>query len=112
MADIKTSQREGATVVELAGSIDGSTTAAMQEQVLPLVQPGTHLVVDMANVDFMSSAGLRMMLLLFRSVSAQGGKMVLTGVSEDIKDTMSLTGFLDFLTTADSVEAGLAEVSR
>ncbi len=101
----------GVSVVAVEGTIDGSTAPAAQEQILPLVTPGCRLVLDMARVDFMSSAGLRMMLLLFRRVSGTNGRIVLSGLSEEIKDTMSLTGFLDFFTTCDTVDAGLAALA-
>ena len=110
-AAVQTTIRDEATVIELRGTIDGSSAAEIQSDVLPLVQPTCKLVVDMSQVEFLSSAGLRLMLLLFRQVSGQGGKMVFTGLSEEIRDTMSLTGFLDFLSTAESLEDGLAAVA-
>ena len=62
----------------------------------------------MSQVHYMSSAGLRMLLVVYRTVSGQGGKVVLTGLSQDLEDTMSLTGFLDFFDHFESVDAGLA----
>jgi anti-sigma B factor antagonist len=98
---------EGVSVVGIEGELDGNTAPVAQAQVLPLIQPGCKLVLDMTRVAYMSSAGLRMMLLIFRQVAGKGGKIVLAGLSEEIKDTMSLTGFLDFFTTADTVDAAL-----
>jgi anti-sigma B factor antagonist len=62
----------------------------------------------MSGVEYMSSAGLRMMLSMHRQASTNKGQLVLVGLSEDIKDTMSATGFLGFFTVQDTVEAGLA----
>ena len=45
---------------------------------------------------YMSSAGLRMLLVIYRTIVGQGGKVVLVGLSEELQDTMALTGFLDF----------------
>ncbi len=101
---------DGVSVVGLRGDIDGNTAPNAQAQVLPLIQPGCKLVLDMAKVSYMSSAGLRMMLLIFRQVSGRGGKIVLSGLSEEIKDTMALTGFLDFFVTADTVDKAVAEI--
>jgi anti-sigma B factor antagonist len=98
---------EGISVIGLQGDLDGNTAPAAQARVLPLIQPGCRLVLDMTRVPYMSSAGLRMMLLVFRQVAGKGGRIVLAGLSEEIKDTMSLTGFLDFFTTADTVDAAL-----
>lgn len=99
---------EDATVVTLSGDLDGKTAPIAQEQIVPLCQASSKLILDMRNVIYMSSAGLRLMLLLHRQVSSVRGQMVLTGLSDDLKDTMSATGFLAYFTTADTVEAGLA----
>jgi anti-sigma B factor antagonist len=56
----------------------------------------------------MSSAGLRVLLAVYRQMTAQNGQVVLVGLVEEIKDTMSVTGFLDFFTTADSLEEAFA----
>ena len=51
----------------------------------------------MSGVEYMSSAGLRMLLSMYRQISRQNGGIVLVGLAEEIKDTMSVTGFLNFL---------------
>jgi anti-sigma B factor antagonist len=96
-----------AAVVALAGEIDASSAAAAQQQILPLAGPGARLVLDMSGVTFMSSAGLRMLLSTYRQISANQGRVVLVGLSEELSDTMAMTGFLGFFTTQATVEAGL-----
>jgi anti-sigma B factor antagonist len=98
------------SVVALDGTIDGSTVADAQARILAEIRTGCRLVLDLSRLEYMSSAGLRMMLLVFRQVSGQGGKVVLAGLAEEIRDTMSLTGFLDFFTTRDSVAEAIAAV--
>ncbi len=109
--NIATSTVGGVSVVTVQGTIDGSTAPLAQEQILPLVQTRCRLLLDMSRVDFMSSAGLRMMLLLYRRVAGSSGQVVLAGLSEEIRDTMALTGFLDFFTTCDTLDSGLAALS-
>jgi anti-sigma B factor antagonist len=101
----------GASVIHLEGTLDGSSAAVAQAAIVPLIESGCRLVLDLSGVDFMSSAGLRLMLLIFRQVSAAGGKVAMIGLSEEIRDTMSLTGFLDFFTTADSEDDALLAVA-
>jgi anti-sigma B factor antagonist len=48
-----------------------------------------------------------MLLSLYRQTTAKEGKLVLVGLTEDIQDTMSVTGFLDFFTTRETLESGL-----
>jgi anti-sigma B factor antagonist len=106
--DINIKTVEQVTVVEITGDIDGKTAPQAQSQILPLIQPNCKVVVDMSRVEYMSSAGLRMMLSLHRQASSSKGQLLLVGLSEEIKDTMSMTGFLNFFTFQDTVEAGLA----
>jgi anti-sigma B factor antagonist len=96
------------TIAEVSGDVDGSTAAKLQEEILPLAVPNSKILMDMTQVPYMSSAGLRMLLSLYRKVGSVEGKLVLVGLSEEIRDTMSITGFLDFFTTCDTVDAGLA----
>jgi anti-sigma B factor antagonist len=96
------------TIVELNGDIDASTAPKVQELVLPLAQSGKKLLLNMTEVPYMSSAGLRSLLALYRQASAQECKLVLVGLSPEITDTMSVTGFLAFFTITESVDQGIA----
>jgi anti-sigma B factor antagonist len=61
-------------------------------------------MLDMTKVDYLSSAGLRLLLLTYREVTAARGKVVLLGVSREIQTVMSHTGFLSFFVLSDSPE--------
>ncbi len=97
-----------AVAIAVLGDIDSGTVPVAQQQILALVQPQCRILLDMSKVGFMSSAGLRMLLFVYRQVSSAGGHVVVVGLSDDIKDTMALTGFLDFFKLYDTPEAGLA----
>ena len=109
--DITTSTLDGATVVAVDGEIDANTAPEAQEKILPLASPGCRLVLDLTNVPYMSSAGLRILLATYRQISSGGGKVVLVGVAEEIKDTMSVTGFIKFFTLRDTVQEGMEALS-
>lgn len=110
-AEVHIERRGPVAIVSIVGSIDGGSAAAVQEAIMPVLEPGCRLIIDLGAVDFMSSAGLRLMLLLFRQTARQGGKLILVGLSDEIRDTMSLTGFLDFFTTAEDLDAALATLA-
>jgi anti-sigma B factor antagonist len=105
--EINVKPAEQVTVIEISGEIDSNTAPQAQERVLPLVQPGVKILLDMSGVEYMSSAGLRMLLSMYRQITRQNGGLVLVGLAEEIKDTMSITGFLNFFTTRDTVDEGL-----
>ena len=98
---------DDAVVVTVVGELDGKTAPGAQQEIAPLIPAGGRVVLDMPGVGFMSSAGLRMMLLLYRQALSKESRIALVGLSEEIQDTMSATGFLDFFVVSDSVETGL-----
>jgi anti-sigma B factor antagonist len=65
----------------------------------------------MSKVPYMSSAGLRTLLSLYRQTTKEEGKLVLVGLSEELVDTMSVTGFLDFFIAKTTQEEGLAALA-
>jgi len=109
--DVNISTQGVANLVQLVGDLDGSTAPIAQEKILPLAAGGARVILDMSQVGYMSSAGLRMLLALYRSIAGRGGKVVLVGLSPDLEDTMSLTGFMDFFERFATLDEGLAALS-
>lgn len=101
---IENREQDGVAIVSISGEIDSKTAPEAQEILLPIVEQYHTMIMDMNELTFMSSAGLRIMLLLYRHATAQNGKVVLVGLSEQIQDTMSATGFLSFFDLSDSIE--------
>jgi anti-sigma B factor antagonist len=105
--DIITRTIGDATLATLRGELDGKTAPIAHEEIVPLCRKGGKLVLNLGEVNYMSSAGLRLMLLLYRQMRAVQGELVLVGLSEDLKNTMAATGFLDYFKMAETVEAAL-----
>ena len=108
---IKISAVQGVTVAELAGELTAKTAPEAQQRILEQAQPSAKILLDLSRVQFMSSAGLRLLLVVYRGVTGKGGRAVLVGLTEDIKNTMAITGFLDFFAHRDTLEAGIAELT-
>ncbi len=111
MIEVLLSTQNNAQVVELIGDIDASSAPQVVEKLQPIMTAGSSVLIDMAKVEYMSSAGLRMLLTVYRAISGQGGKVVLSGLSEELTDTMSMTGFLDFFEHYTSLKEGLAALT-
>ena len=109
--EISQSQVNESTIFTIAGDIDGNTAPAAQETILPAGSADAKIALDMSGVDYMSSAGLRMLLVIYRQIMGQGGSVVLVGLSEELQDTMTLTGFMDFFDHFDTLDEGLAALA-
>lgn len=103
--EVNIQTRDRITFVQIVGDIDSDSAPQVQAQVLPLAQANNKVILDMGRVGYMSSAGLRLLLLLHREINARQGQVALAGLKAEIKDTMSLTGFLNFFTVYATVEA-------
>ena len=103
--EIKSEDDIGVAVI--TGEIDSKTAPQAQGELLPVIEKFSKFVMDMTKVTFLSSAGLRMLLLIYRQATAKEGRVVLVGLSDEIKDTMTMTGFLKFFVIADSLQNGL-----
>ncbi|WP_088242601.1 STAS domain-containing protein [Calothrix rhizosoleniae] len=105
--EISIEEFDGIKVVILVGEIDAKTAPKVQQQVFNLTATDKKVLMDLSQVNYMSSAGLRMLLSLYRHTTAKDIKLLLVGLSEEIEDTMSVTGFLDFFATSKTRESGL-----
>ncbi|MEA5619034.1 STAS domain-containing protein [Cronbergia sp. UHCC 0137] len=98
---------EDVNVAVLVGDIDANTAQEVTKEVLALVTPNSKILLDMTEVEYMSSAGLRMLLSLHRQTATKEGKLVLVGLVEEVQDTMSVTGFLEHFITSETLATGL-----
>jgi anti-sigma B factor antagonist len=96
---IDIARRDTHALVTFTGTIDGRTAPEAQTAIEPLLGTFTVLVLDLTGITYMSSAGLRVLLLIHRHLAARNGKAILVGLSEQLADTMQVTGFLQFFET-------------
>lgn len=94
-----TKKYEGDTLsVTLDGRLDTKTAPQLQNELEPLLDGISKLVLDFEKVDYISSAGLRVLLTFQQDLTEQGKKMELCHVNEMIRDVFDVTGFLEILT--------------
>ena len=100
----------GIATVTLTGEIDGQSAPSIQEELLKVLPGERKVLVDFSRVTFLSSAGLRLLLVLTRAVRSSGGTLVLAGVIAPIREVMEQTGFLTHFSLVQTLSEGLAEL--
>ena len=83
--------------LEVTGRLDTTTAPNLESVVNELSQDVKELVFDMSELEYISSAGLRVILKAQKLMNAKGS-MKLTGVNDSIMEVFDITGFLDILT--------------
>lgn len=94
---IKQKKENKTLTVSISGRVDTNTAPELLE-FLQGAMPGVEeLILDLAEVDYVSSAGLRVILYAQKTMTSQGSMKVIN-VNSDIMETFELTGFSDILT--------------
>ncbi|MCL1893252.1 MAG: STAS domain-containing protein [Holophagaceae bacterium] len=97
MAITKTLEN-GKLTLSLEGKLSVSTAPQLQDALSTAFDEAEEVILDFAKLVYVSSAGLRVLLIGHETAQAKGAKMVLSGVSEEIMEVMEMTGFTNVLT--------------
>ena len=98
MLNIVKKQEGDALNIRLEGRLDTNTAPQFQIEVEPLLERISELTLDFEKVDYISSAGLRVLLTFEQELEEENKKMVLCHVNDIIRDVFDVTGFLEILT--------------
>jgi len=81
-------------IVKLSGRLDSSTAQGAEENFAEVLASGVlHLAIDMSNLEYISSAGLRVLLVVAKKVQQANGRVVLFGVVRNVREVFSISGF-------------------
>ena len=94
---ITKNQQEGTLNLALEGRLDTTTAPDLERELKASLDGASELILDFSKLDYISSAGLRVLLWAHKSMSPKGG-MKVTHVSEIVQEVFDVTGFADILT--------------
>jgi anti-sigma B factor antagonist len=90
--------KEASTLkVAVNGRVDTTTAPELEAELKPALGGITELILDFSQLNYISSAGLRVLLSLQKIMNAQG-EMKVVGVNEVVYEIFEVTGFADILT--------------
>jgi anti-sigma B factor antagonist len=95
MLEIEKKLEEGVLTFTLTGRLDTITSRQLENEI-PSLYGVTKMVFDFSKLEYMSSAGLRLILILQKKMSVQGS-LVVKNPNPEIKELFDMTGFSDYL---------------
>jgi anti-anti-sigma factor len=103
----------GALILKPSRRIDSSSAKAFEDDANALVDAGPKLVVvDASDLDYISSAGLRVILTTAKKAKAGGGGLTIACAKANVKEVLSVSGFDNIFGLHDSVELAIAALAR
>jgi anti-anti-sigma factor len=98
-------------IVKLSGRLDSSTAPSAEESFTRVLATGPrHLAIDLSNLEYISSAGLRILLVVARKLQQAKGKVVLFGLRDNVREVFQISGFDRIFTIQPNMAAAVAAV--
>ena len=96
--DVSIEKNGAKTLVKLVGRLDTTNADQFQNDIAPLMEDATpDFELDCTDMEYTSSQGLRLFLMLQKTVSSKGGSMVMCNMKPQVKEVFDITGFSNII---------------
>src|SRR5215470_7418750 len=107
--DVHEGRSGGFVVLVPAGRLDAKTSPELEKKILELLGAGERrFIVDFASVEFLSSAGLRVLLMLAKKLSGGDGSLALSALNDRVREVFDIAGFTSVFTIRKTAEEAVA----
>ena len=109
--NLEQERRDDILILRPRGRLDSNSSPELERVVAEQLEAGPQRVVfDLSALDYISSAGLRVVLLAGKKLRASKGKLVLVGLSDMVREVFDMSGFLTLFAVTHTLDEGLAKV--
>ena len=113
MLNINRSDRDEVAILEVGGRLDVATGPEMTAELLAVLEGGcTRAVLDMGGLEYISSAGLRSLLVGRKAFAPKNGRIVICGLKDYIKEVFEISGFISIFPICTTVDEALVTVEK
>jgi anti-anti-sigma factor len=106
--EVKEEQVGGVTVLQVTGRLDSATSPMLGERLTAVLEAAkARVLVDFSQLEYISSAGFRVLLQAAKRADQNTAKLVLCGVSGKVRQLFDLGGFLDLFSITGTREEGI-----
>ena len=92
----------------LIGRLDTNTSRRLEQKLFQAISEGAkNMVVDFKDIDYISSAGLRVILKAFKALQREDGRIILCSMQKSVREILEITGIDSFVPTLDTMDDAL-----
>ena len=108
---IDVGKEKNTKIVSLKGRMDAVSAPDFEEKMGDWADQGeTNFIINLGEVDYMSSAGLRSILIVAKNLKQQDGKLIFVNLREEVSKIFRISGFSSMIPTYESVETALEHI--
>ncbi len=101
--EITKSDQGGVATVAINGRLDAVSAVDAEKEFSSLLEEGKDkMLIDLAGLDYISSAGLRVLLVVAKRIQQTGGKVALSNLADNVKEVFEISGFSSIFKIYDS----------
>ena len=109
--EISKRKEKDALVISLMGRLDAVTSPVLEKDLTDLMAGGERfLVLDLGDLDYISSAGLRSILVVVKRLKEKQGKLLLASLKSVVREVFEISGFSTIIPIFESVNSALSSV--
>ena len=98
------------SIFRLNGRLDSNTSQGFEKKIFDAISDGSKsMIVDFKDLDYISSAGLRVILKATKALNREEGKIMLCSMQDYVKEVFEIAGFDSFLPIVASIDDALKE---
>jgi anti-anti-sigma factor len=110
MEIIKSGKENNALIVKISGRMDAVTAPEFEKALGAWIDESEkHFVVDLSSLEYISSAGLRSILIIAKKLKALNGKILLAAMEESVNEVFEISGFNSIIPIHDTVQAAIRQ---
>ena len=104
----KKKKQSGINIFRLNGRLDSNTSQGFEQKLFEAISDGTKsMVVDFKDLDYISSAGLRVILKATKAIKREDGRIMLCSMQDYVKEVFEIAGFDSFLPIVATMDDAL-----
>ncbi|MDZ7765735.1 MAG: STAS domain-containing protein [Melioribacteraceae bacterium] len=93
--DITTDKKENYNLLKVSGRLDSTTALEFENNLLSFIESGKENIVDFSDLKYISSSGLRVLLVAAKKLSTANEKLTIVSMQDHIKEVFDISGFTD-----------------
>jgi anti-sigma B factor antagonist len=109
---LKTTDHPEAAIIHVKGRLDSATVPELERQVLSMLEGDQrHLVLDFSELDYINSAGLRVLVMGYQRLTPLGGQVVICGVKDYIAEVFDVSGYNRIFRMSPDLDQAIRELA-
>jgi anti-anti-sigma factor len=97
-------KKENFYLLSIKGKLDSNSSAEAEAEIIKILEEEENLLIDLSELRYVSSAGLRVFLITAKQVKGKNGKLKIAAMGHQVHDVFNIAGFLPLYSIYKSVE--------